>query len=164
MANCKEFELEEVRAITAIPVSKYTGMTLMPTIESSGFTPTIDSSAIVIGQRKAVSSSNGTTLTGSLVPIISGSGKVKDSEGDSTAGRLHTVTVSCEADDRDTDTWAVLLALERTPSHLLLTLRGGGRAFVWGDRDSYTCEVERDGAKTSVTLKIHNLMGLQMVV
>ena len=79
------------------------------------------------------------------------------------AGRLHTVTVQCEVDDRDGTVWADLLKLERTPAHLLLTFRGGIRAFVQGSIDTYHCEVERDGAKTSVQFKVQSLMGIQLI-
>ena len=56
-----------------------------------------------------------------------------------------------------------LLKLERTPAHLLLTFRGGIRAFVQGSIDTYHCEVERDGAKTSVQFKVQSLMGIQLI-
>ena len=97
-------------------------------------------------------------------------GKAKDSEADSVAGRAHTVTVSCEADTRDLTADANgktvldhLLTLERTPSHLLLTFRGGQQGFAAATEDAYTCETERDGAKVSVTFKIHCLMGIQLI-
>ena len=101
--------------------------------------------------------------SGNLVPIIRNSGKVKDSPSDATAGRLHTVTVTCEVDDRDGTVWADLLKLERMPSHLLVTYRNGRRAFAEGTEDSYLCSVERSGAKTSVTLRVQNIMGLQLL-
>jgi hypothetical protein len=37
-------------------------------------------------------------------------------------------------------------------------------AFVAATRDSYLCEVERNGAKTSVSFRIYNLMGIQLIV
>ena len=92
------------------------------------------------------------------------SGKAKDDENDSVAGRLHTVTVTCEADDRDSDVWNHLLTLERTPSHLLLTFRDSTRAFVSATEDTYLCNVECDGSKTSITLRVQNLMGIQLLV
>lgn len=101
---------------------------------------------------------------GDYVPIVPMTGKAKDDEGDATAGRLHTVTVSLQADDRDAETWGLLLRLERTPSHLVLTFRDGTRAFVQGTVDTYRCTVERDGAKTSVELRIQCLMGIQRIV
>ena len=159
MNSCKEFALDDLMAVTAIPVEDYRLGTLSwqltPTIPSSAFSPTL-AHAITIGQTPA-------TAGGRLIPIVKYSGKAKDNEGDSVAGRLHTVSVSCEADDRDPQVWNHLLALERTPSHLLLTFRDGTRGFVSATRDTYTCEVERSGAKTNVSLKVYDLMGIQLL-
>ena len=115
---------------------------------------------------------SGVTQTGGkLVPIRRMTGKAKDSKSDSVAGRLHTVTVNCEVDDRDLSADGndltvldYLLALERTPCHLLLTFRGGQRAFVAATNDTYMCETTRDGAKTSLSFKIQNLMGIQLII
>lgn len=160
MSNCKEFLLDDLLAVTAIPVGDFAIGTspwqLTPTINGNYFTPPL-AHAIVIGLAPAVTG-------GALIPIMRGSGKAKDSEGDSVAGRLHTVTVSCEADDRDAAVWDDLLALERTPCHLILTFRQGASGFVESSQDTYLCNVERDGGKTSVTLRIQNMMGIQMVV
>lgn len=178
MNICSEFVLDDLTAITAIPVKK------IPTASASSvalaLTPTLsfdfprsgyfDSDTVVIGQTRAVKieaglNGNGevSAPVGRLVPIRRMTGKAKDAESDSVAGRLHTVTVSCEADDRDPDTWSSLLALERTPSHLLLTFRDGTQGFASATVDTYLCEVERDGAKTSVTFRIQNLMGIQLL-
>lgn len=160
MNNCKEFYLDDLLAVTAIPVADYTpgaaAWQLKPTIPDESFSPTL-TNAIAIGLQPAVEN-------GRLVPIVRNSGKAKDDESDSVAGRLHTVSVSCEADDREGAVWDHLLALERTPSHLLLTFRGGARAFVMATEDTYTCETGRDGAKTSVTFRIQDLMGIQLIV
>ena len=157
--DCKEFDLNGLLSVTAIPVSDYSPGThawqVSPTIPSTEFSPTL-TNAIVIGAFPA-------TTGGKLVPIMRGTGKVKDDESDSVAGRKHTVTVSCEADDRDKTTWGYLTALERTPCHLLLTFRGGARAFVTATQDTYACEVNREDAKTSVSFKIDDLMGLQLI-
>lgn len=166
MTNCTEFLLDDVLAITAIPVEDFRPGTqswqLTPAIGQDGFHPTL-ANAIAIGLQPAVRG-------GALIPIRRLTGKAKDSEADSVAGRLHTVSVSCEVDDRDLsedDSGRTvldhLLALERTPSHLLLTFRGGTTAFVSATGDTYTCEVERNGAKTGVQFKIYNLMGIQMI-
>lgn len=101
---------------------------------------------------------------GRLIPIIPKSGKAEDGVSDAAAGRLHTVTVVCEVDDRDGTAWADLLVLERTPSHLLITSRNGRRAFAEGTEDTYLCKVERSGGKTSVTLRVHDTMGMQLLV
>ena len=90
-------------------------------------------------------------------------GKAKDDESDSVAGRMHTVTVTCEVDDREFEVWDHLLTLERTYRHLILTFRDNSRAFVSSTQDTYLCSVERDGAKTTVTFRIQNLMGIQRV-
>lgn len=160
MISCKEFVLDDLLAITAVPVSDYNIGTaawqVAPTIPEAQFSPVL-TNAIAIGLQPA-------TAGGSLVPIIKLSGKAKDAESDSVAGRAHTVSVSCEVDDRDGEVWADLLTLERKACHLILTFRGGTRAFVIATRDTYVCEVERDGAKTSVAFKIHNLMGIQLIV
>lgn len=167
MLNCKEYELDDLLAVTAIPVSDFSPGTatwqLKPSIASASLSPTL-TNAVAIGLQPA-------TTGGRLVPIKRLSGKAKDSEGDSVAGRKHTVSVSCEADDRDLTADSrgetvldYLLRLERTPSHLLLTFRGGQRAFVVATEDTYTCEVERNGAKTSVSFKIENLMGIQLII
>lgn len=159
MNNCKEFDLDDVMAVVAIPVTDYNPGTapwqLRPVIPATGFSPTL-TNAITIGIQAA-------TTGGSLIPIRRKTGKAKDSTGDSVAGRLHTVNVNCEVDDRDGTVWADLLKLERTPAHLLLTFRGGIRAFVQGSIDTYHCEVERDGAKTQVSFKVQCLMGIQLI-
>jgi hypothetical protein len=79
------------------------------------------------------------------------------------AGRLHTVKVTCRADGRDFSVYGLLLQLERTPSHLLLTFRDGTRGFAQATADSYLCTVERDGAKISVSLRVQNTMGIQLI-
>lgn len=157
--SCLEYNLDDLLAVTALPVADYSPYThdwqLKPTIPAAAFTPSL-TNAIAIGLQPA-------TTGGELVPITRKSGKAKDSESDSVAGRKHSVTVSCEADDRDPATWDYLLSLERTPSHLLLTFRGGQRAFVQASADSYLCEVNRENAKTSVDFKVENLMGIQLI-
>lgn len=160
MTNCKEFVLDDAIAITAIPVTDFNIGTaqwqLTPTITKTGFTPTL-ANAITIGMSPA-------TTNGTLIPIIRTTGKAKDDEGDSVAGRMHTVTATCQVDERDNTIWDNLLTLERTPSHLLLTFRDKTQAFVAATKDSYLFTVERDGAKTSVQFRIHNYMGIQMLV
>jgi len=159
MNSCKEFALDDLMAIAAIPVTDYSPGTaawqLRPVIPASGFAPNL-ANAITIGQTAIVTG-------GQLIPIVRASGKAKDTESDSVSGRRHSVSIQCEADDRESDTWSSLLSLERTPCHLLLTFRGGTRAFVQADKDSYVCEVERDGAKTSVAFKVQGRMGIQLI-
>lgn len=162
MIFCKEYVLDDLMAIIAIPVANISASdptspvnALTPIIAQAGFNPSL-SGAITIGLQPA-------TVGGTLIPITRKSGKAKDDESDSVAGRLHTVNVTCEADDRETDAWTHLFTLERTPSHLLLTFRGGQRAFVSATADTYLCTVERDGSKTSVTFKLQNLMGIQLL-
>ena len=157
MINCKEYSLYDLLSITAIPIAKYTpaGTTmLVSVIASENFNPTVDSSAIVIA---------GSASVGSLIPIKASTCKAKDSETDNVAGRLHTVNVNCEIDDRDADVWTTLQRLEQTPSHLILTSRDNTRFFVQGAEDTYLCSVERDGEKTTVTIKMQCMMGLQRI-
>lgn len=161
MTNCKEYVLDDLMAVTAIPVSDFSpgfaAWQLTPTIPSAGFSPTL-TRAIVIGQKPAVAG-------GALIPIVKLTGKAKDDETDSVAGRLHKVAVTCQVDDRDGGVWADLLTLERRQSHLLLTFRDGTtRGFVQATGDTYICTVERDGAKTSVAFHIQNTMGIQLIV
>ena len=170
MNNCKEFLLDDLTAITAIPVSDIPANSpsspansLTPTISAAGFSATL-THAITIGQQPA-------TTGGTLIPIMRLTGKAKDDESDQTAGRLHKVTVNCQIDDRDMSADGNgltvldhLLTLERTPSHLLLTFRDQSRAFVQASKDTYLCTVDRDGAKTSVQFRIECLMGIQMLV
>lgn len=159
MTSCKEFYLDDVMAITAIPVDDYNLGTLAwqlrPVIQEDTFFPNLEN-AITIGQQPAVAG-------GILIPIRKLTGKAKDEESDSVAGRLHTATVTCQVDDREFDVWDHLLALERTPSHLLLLFRDGARGFVSATEDTYLCTVNREGAKTSVDFRIHNLMGIQLL-
>lgn len=168
MANCKEFVLDDVMAITAIPVTDYnpgfSGWQLQPVIAVAAFSPALTRAIITIGQHPALTG-------GILIPIMRLTGKAKDDESDQTAGRLHKVTVNCQIDDRDLSRDASgmtvldhLLTLERTPSHLLLTFRDQSRAFVQASKDTYLCTVDRDGAKTSVQFRIECLMGIQMLV
>ena len=169
MTNCKEFVLDDVMAVTAIPVADYnpadmpdvfaSGVApwlLAPVIPSSQFAPPLGNS-ITIGLQPAADG-------GTLIPIIRMSGKAADEENDQTAGRLHKVTVNAQVDERDTAVWEYLLVLERTSSHLLLTFRDQSRAFVQGGKDTYLCTVSRDGAKTSVQFRIECLMGIQTIV
>lgn len=163
MTNCKEYILDDLMAITAIPVADIDAgdplspvNQFAPVIDSTGFNPTI-THAVVIGRQPA-------TANGTLIPISRNTGKAKDTESDSVAGRLHTVTVTCETDDRAGETWAHLFALERTPSHLILTFRDGTtRGFVASNDDTWQCNTDRDGQKTSVTIRIQNLTGIQMI-
>ena len=170
MTTCKEYR-DDVMTITAIPVTKISAdattspvLALTPTI-TYDFSQHFDADTVVIGLSRAVSSVAGASSpVGSLIPITRTTGKAKDDEGDNVAGRLHTVTVTCQVDDRDSTVWNHLLTLERTPFHLLLTFRDKTQAFVSATKDSYTCTVNRDGAKTSVQFKIQNLMGIQLLV
>lgn len=159
-------------AITAIPVSDISASDidsplnrLTPTIPAEEFNPTLDN-AIVIGRQPA-------TDEGVLVPIERSTGKAKDDTSDSVAGRLHTVSVNCEVDERGGEIWEPIatmsnvpcnLRLERTPHHLVLTFRDGKRGFVAATEDTYLCTIERDGAKVSLVFKIQNLMGIQLLV
>lgn len=158
--TCKEFVRDDVSAITAIPLSDvFPGIVswqITPTIPGDEFDPSLDN-AITIGLFPV-------TEGGALIPMMRMKGKVKDEESDSVAGRLHTVTVTCEADDRDPDVWPDLLALERAPFHLLVTFRDNTQAFVAATEDTYKCTTDRDGAKTSVAFRIENFMGLQFLV
>ena len=160
MNNCSEYVLDDLMAICAIPVGDldpgFAAWQITPTIPSGQFSPTL-TNAIVIGMKPA-------TTNGRLVPIKRLTGKAKDNEGDSAAGRLHTVTVNCDVDDRDGAVWADLLALERRQSHLLMTFRDGTQGFALATLDTYHCEVERSGAKTSVSFRVYNQMGIQLIV
>lgn len=169
MPTCKEFALDDLMAITAIPVTDFnpaavpggsplgiTSWLLTPVIPKAQFSPTL-TRAITIGQQPA-------TTGDTLIPIMRLTGKAKDDESDQTAGRLHKVTVNCRIDGRNPSVWSNLLTLERTPSHLLLTFRDQNRAFVQGSEDTYLCTVERDGANISVQFLVECLMGIQMLV
>ena len=159
MTSCTEFYLDDLMAITAIPIADLSantaGWQLMPTVRSEDFIPEL-SRAVTIGLQPA-------TPDGVLIPIKRGTGTAKDSETDSVAGRLHTVSVSCDVDDRNADVWDSLFVLEREPSHLLLTFRGGARAVAVASEDTYNCTVERNGAKTTVGFRIQNLRGVQLI-
>lgn len=159
MNNCKEYR-GDVAAITAVPFSDIaigaTTWQVTPTINSENFNPTL-TEAITIGVKAA-------TPGGYLIPVVRDSSSIKDDENDSVAGRLHTVAVKCDVDDRDSEVWDYLFTLERTPFHLLLTFRDGQRGFVQATEDTYTCEVTREDNKTSISLTIRNLMGMQLIV
>lgn len=153
--------------VTDIPASDVSSPSnaLTPTISNEDFTPPLTNS-ITIGVLPAVAG-------GALIPIIHHTGKVKDDESDSVAGRLHTISISCEIDERGGEVWAAksaldptpcCFALERTAHHLVLTFRDGARAFVSSTEDTYVCNIERDGSKVSVAFVIKDLMGVQMLV
>lgn len=158
--TCTELVREDVLEIIAIPLGNITPGTqswqLNPTIDSNRFSPSM-AGAITVGLKPV-------TPIGRLIPIVRETGKAKDSEADSVAGRLHTVNVSCDVDDREHEVWDFLYALERTESHLILVFRDRSRAFVQATSDTYLCEVERSGGKTTVTFRIQNLMGIQLIV
>lgn len=158
--NCKEFYLDDVMAVVAVPVDDYDFWPyvspLQPTIASADLSLPM-TNAIVIGQQAA-------TDGGYLIPIINTTGKAEDSEDDSVAMRKHTVIVKCEVDDRDGNTWPLLRKLETEPRHLLLTFRGKKQALVAASNDTYKFSVSRNGAKTSVQFHIESLSGLQLVI
>ena len=158
--SCKEFYLDDVMAIVAVPVDDYDFWPyvspLQPTIARANLSLPM-TNAIVIGQQAA-------TDGGNLIPIINTTGKAEDNEDDSVTGRKHTVIVKCEVDDRDDDTWPLLRTLETTPHHLLLTFRGKKQAFVAASEDTYKFSVSRSGAKTSVQFHIESLSGLQLII
>lgn len=159
MRTCGEYDLDDLLAITAIPVADYDLGThdwqLKANIPNASFSPPLKN-AIVIGQQPAV-------VGGIVIPIMRDSGGAKDSEDDSVAGRKHSVTVDCEADERDPEVREHLLYLERTPCHLLLRFRNGTYGFASCTEDTYSCDVDRDGAKTTVKFKLDNLMGIQRI-
>lgn len=164
--NCGEFDLDDLLAITAIPVADYPLGTLSwqldPVIPNTSFSPVYTNAIVIGGMTPRDKDGNAIAIKG-IIPIKKETGKAQDDESDSVAGRKHTVTVSCEADDRDPAAWKLLLALERTPFHLLLKFRNGTLAFASATEDTYTCKVKRDGAKTSVKFDIENQMGIQLI-
>lgn len=164
MPTCKEFVLDDLFAVTAIPIANIPASAIAspasqvtPTIGKTTIVPSMLSGSITIGQQPAVAD-------GILIPIMRLTGKAKDEESDAIAGRLHTVTVNCQVDERDTSVWSSMLTLERTPSHLLLTFRDKSQAFVAATADTYLFKTDRDGAKTSASFRIENLMGIQMLL
>lgn len=180
MTACKELVLDDMMAITAIPVGDIPAIdtssivnNITPTISASSFNPSL-ANAITIGRELLDLTVSGGDQNKStyLVPIKRLSGKAKDEESDSVAGRLHTVNVTCEVDERGGEIWAPIgdnkppcsLRLERTAHHLVLSFRDGTRAFVSASDDSYICTIDRDGAKVSVQFRIQNWMGIQMIV
>ena len=159
MNNCSEYVLDDMVAITAIPIDDYEAIgstSLEPTIKAADFAPSLIN-AIVVGIYPAEAG-------GVVIPIVKSTGKVKDSESKNVAGRSHNVNVECDIDDRDASLWPVIVNLERNAYHLLLTLRDGTRTFVQATEDSYMCTSERGSGKTSLTFKVHNMMGMQLIV
>lgn len=158
MTDCTEFFLDDLKTIIAIPVDKYSPdvkFMLSATINQEDYEPVYDSDTIVIG---------GIANTGLLIPIIIGTGKIKDDTSDNVAGRLHTISVTCSVDDRNSEVWNTLIKLENTPSHLEIISKNGERFFVQADKDTYLCTTERDGSKRTVSLRIHNIAGCQRIV
>lgn len=179
MNNCKEF-LSEVMAITAIPIANISASdvsspvnNLTPAIGKAGFHPSL-ANAVTIGLSLLDLTATGGAANKSsyLVPIMRMSGKVKDDPSDSVSGRLHTVTVTCEVDERGGEIWASTgqnqppcsLRLERVPHHLVLSFRDGTMGFASATEDTYLCTIDRDGAKVNVQFRIQNIMGIQMIV
>lgn len=158
--SCREFALDDVAAITAIPLTKYTETDTLLSPVINTFSPVFDASTIVIGQVRQQVSGSG---VGSLIPLISSSASVKDTETLGVAGRAHTSDVECEVDDRDADVWQTIQTIERAAHHLILLCKSGDRFFVRASEDTYTCTTSRDGKKTSLSFKIHSLMGLQKI-
>lgn len=158
MSSCTEFVLDDLLAVTVIPVEDYdpgfADWQLHPVIPSEGFAPST-ANAVVIG--------NPISTNLPVIPLVRKTGKASDSESDAVADRAHTVKVSCEADCRDLSVLTTLLRIERTPSHLLLTFRGGKQGFVQANEDNYVCEVERSDAKTTIQFRIQNIMGIQHI-
>lgn len=179
MTNCKEFVLDDLMAITAIPVSDISASDTMspvnnltPTIDADNFHPTL-SHAVTIGRELLDMTEAGGGRSAYLVPIKRLSGKAKDDTQNSVAGRLHSVTVSCEVDERGGEIWAPMatmgntpcsLRLERTAHHLVLMFRDGTMGFASASEDTYQCTIDRDGAKVSLQFRTQNRMGIQMLV
>lgn len=173
MESCKHNEFDDLAAVTAIPIGNITATTatspvniLTPTIAKADFgTPSL-AGAVTIGVRPEATN-------GTLIPIMRDTATAKDTEADSVAGRLHTVSVNMEVDTRKGELWGAVAApgnppcslyLERNAFHLLLTLRDGTQGFVAATEDTYQCDIERDGSKTTVAFRIQNMMGIQLIV
>ena len=154
---CQEFYLGEIISITAVPVSDLTLST------AAIFAPRILSGQWQVNYANAITIGTLKRSSETLVPIIRRSGKAKDEERDEVSGRSHSVDVSCEADDRAPSSWSALRRLERGPFHLVLGFKSGGTGVVTSDRDSYSCYISRDGSETTVSFKLHNLSGIQIV-
>lgn len=161
MSDCKEF-LIGVMTIAAIPVKETDDDNTAHVVNQ--LTPYIKDATIPL-DNAVVFGLAAPSINTTLVPIVRMTGKAKDDESDSVAGRLHTVTVTCEVDPRGGEVWEKQLDLERNAHHLLLTFRDGTtQAFVSATKDTYLFTVERDGAKVSVKFRIQNLMGIQQLV
>ena len=162
MSDCKEL-LIGVMTIAAIPVKDTDDDNIDHLVNQ--LTPYVDSLPSDILTGAVVFGLAAPSINTTLVPIVRMTGKAKDDESDSVAGRLHTVTVSCEVDERGGEIWQQQLTLERKAHHLLLTYRDGvTKAFVAASADAYQCNVERDGSKVTVAFKIQNLMGIQQLL
>ena len=151
--SCKEFALDNLVSILAVPVSK--PLDAVPTGIESLAGLNADADAVTIGSY---------ALADTLVRLVPDTGKATDTAADNTAGRLHTVTVKCEADCRDDRAVELLRKLERTPSHIVVTSNNGERFGVYATQHTYLCEVEQDAEKTNVTIRIQCMRGLQRIV
>ena len=152
MANCREFALDDLAAIVAIPVWKQCG-TGMSVESLAGLVQ--DEDSIVVGSF---------VRAGSLIPILHATGKVSDTVSDTVAGRLHTVTVKCDVDIRNPEVVPFLRRLQQTPSHLILTSHNGDRFGVYATEYTYLCETEQDDEKTPLSIRIQSVMGLQRII
>jgi hypothetical protein len=151
--------MDEIIAVTAVPLGDVpvgdSAWQVAPVIPDDYFYASY-AHAVTLGITPEISH-------GDFIPVRK-KGAVKDSESDSVAGRLHTVSISCEVDERDDEVPVKLLQLERTPSHLIVTFLDGSTAFCQGTEDTYRCDIDRDGAKTTVSFQVQNIMGLQRII
>lgn len=158
--NClQEYNIHDIQCVSAIPAGSLTlaaAAILLPVIQSSQMTIT-ENGIISIGVPLVSFVFEGTILHNT------GEFDCKDSESDAISGRSHTVSVSCSVDVRSSSSRAHLRALEDGPYCLLLHFRGGNMGLIMSDVDSYDCSVEYSKSTPTVSFKIHNLAGVQLV-
>ena len=152
---CTEIPLNELLAIDAVPVADMTVQAqyvLADTLPESGVT-VVKQNLIRIAAGAAGAK---------MIPLNpSERGKLKDDERDALPGRSHTITVDADINDLAATTRAAMRILERHPHSLLLSFRDGREAIVVTNPDSYVCTTTRDGSRTTINIRIQNVVGVQ---
>lgn len=154
---CTEIPLYDVQSIDAVPVADVW-------ISAAAYLATeLRNSDFVIDPTRLVRIAAQDAGAGIVPLLLTTRGGIRDEESDGVAGRVHTVTLTADVNEKAASSRAALRRLELRPHTLLIRFIDGRSALVVATKDSYLVTTSRDGSKAAITLRIHTAEGLRYI-